>query len=393
MKKVELYIHIPFCEKKCNYCDFVSFHSSYDVIDKYIKKLITEIEYKKYLLTNYEVTSIYIGGGTPSFIESKYISYIMESIYNNYNVAKDSEISIEVNPNSASMNKLKNYYDLGINRLSIGLQSANDMELKILGRIHNYNDFLVSYNNAIHIGFKNINIDLINGIPTQTPTSYKKTLKQILMLNIKHLSIYNLIVENNTPMKTMLDNNELQLPLETDLLKIDDITKELTTHYHLMRYEISNYAKTGFECKHNLGYWSDVPYIGFGLNSSSYFENKRLKNKSILNNYLNLDYSKYITIDDKSIYYDEIIVIDKIAHINDYIITGFRKTSGINIHDFYDTFNLDFEKLFGTALKIYQGMSLINKTQDNYYFTYDGLNVSNKILSDLLLKENEPNIL
>ena len=393
MKKVELYVHIPFCEKKCNYCDFVSFHSSYDVIDKYIKKLITEIEYKKYLLTNYEVASIYIGGGTPSFIESKYISYIMESIYNNYNVAKDSEISIEVNPNSATMNKLKNYYDLGINRLSIGLQSANDMELKILGRVHNYNDFLVSYNNAIHIGFKNINIDLINGIPTQTPTSYKKTLKQILMLNIKHLSIYNLIVENNTPMKTMLDNNELQLPLETDLLKIDDITKELTTHYHLMRYEISNYAKIGFECKHNLGYWSDVPYIGFGLNSSSYFENKRLKNKSILNNYLNLDYSKYITTDDKSIYYDEIIAIDKIAHINDYIITGFRKTSGININDFFDTFNLDFEKLFGTALKIYQGMSLINKTQDNYYFTYDGLNVSNKILSDLLLKENEPNIL
>lgn len=393
MKKVELYVHIPFCEKKCNYCDFVSFHSSYDVIDKYIKKLISEIGYKKYLLTNYEVASIYIGGGTPSFIESKYISYIMESIYNNYNVAKDSEISIEVNPNSASMNKLKNYYDLGINRLSIGLQSANDMELKILGRVHNYNDFLVSYNNAIHIGFKNINIDLINGIPTQTPTSYKKTLKQILMLNIKHLSIYNLIVENNTPMKTMLDNNELQLPLETDLLKIDDITKELTTYYHLLRYEISNYAKAGFECKHNLGYWSDVPYIGFGLNSSSYFENKRLKNKSILNNYLNLDYSKYITTDDKSIYYDEIIAIDKISHINDYIITGFRKTSGININNFYNTFNLDFEKLFGTALKIYQGMSLINKTQDNYYLTYDGLNVSNKILSDLLLKENEPNIL
>ena len=389
MKNILLYVHIPFCEKKCNYCDFISFHSTYDVIDKYIKKILNEIEYKKYILTNYEVSSIYIGGGTPSIIESKYISYILESIFNNYKVSNNAEISIEVNPNSASATKLQNYFNSGINRLSIGLQSANDMELKILGRIHNYNDFLVAYNNAIHIGFKNINIDLINGIPTQTPESYKKTLKQVLMLSVKHISIYNLIVENGTPLKSMIDNNELQLPLETDLLKMDEITKELTNYYHLNRYEISNYAKSGFECKHNLGYWSDVPYIGFGLNSSSYFENKRYKNISIINNYLNLDYSRYLTSADKSNYYDEIKSINDIDHINEYIITGFRKTSGININNFKKIFNKDFDELFGTALKIYQGMGLINKINNNYFFTYDGLNVSNKILRDLLLSEND----
>ena len=386
MNNIEIYVHIPFCERKCNYCDFVSFHSTYDVIDKYIKQLIKEIEYKKYLLNAYEVSSIYIGGGTPSFIDSKYIVYILESIFSNYKVSDNVEISIEVNPNSATFSKLESYFNAGINRLSIGLQSTNELELKILGRIHNYNDFLVAYNNAVHIGFKNINVDLINGIPHQTPDTYKKSLKQILMLNIKHISIYNLIIENGTPFKKMLDNNELQLPLEQDLLKMDEITKELTAYYRLNRYEISNYAKSGFECKHNLGYWSDIPYLGFGLNSSSYYNNMRLKNKSFIVNYLNIDYSKYLTTENKSTYYDEILYLNEIDHINDYIITGFRKTSGINIDDFKKTFNQNFEELFKAGLKIYQGMGYINKNNDSYYFTDEGFNVSNRILSDLMLK-------
>lgn len=387
MKNIEIYIHIPFCERKCNYCDFVSFHAHYDVIDKYIKQLLKEIESKKYLLNDYTVSSIYIGGGTPSFIDSKYISYIMQSLYDNYNINKDAEISIEVNPNSATENKLKTYFDSGINRLSIGLQSANDFELKTLGRIHNYNDFLNAYNHAIHIGFKNINVDLINGIPNQSPDSYKKTLKQVLMLNIKHISIYNLIIENNTPFKEMLSKNEIQLPLECDILKMDEITKELTNYYRLHRYEISNYAKSGFECKHNLGYWSDVPYIGFGLNSSSYFENKRTKNKTNINDYLLLNYNKYIVENDKSPYYDSIQDISLIDHINEYIMLGFRKTSGINIDEFNKLFDYDFEKNFGTALKIYQGMGMVNKLNGNYFFTDEGFNISNRILSDLLISE------
>ena len=206
------------------------------------------------------------------------------------------------------------------------------------------------------------------------------------MLNIKHISIYNLIIENGTPFKKMLDNNELQLPLEQDLLKMDEITKELTAYYRLNRYEISNYAKSGFECKHNLGYWSDIPYLGFGLNSSSYYNNMRLKNKSFIVNYLNIDYSKYLTTENKSIYYDEILYLNEIDHINDYIITGFRKTSGININDFKNTFNQNFEELFKSGLKIYQGMGYINKNNDSYYFTDEGFNVSNRILSDLMLK-------
>lgn len=387
MKNIEIYIHIPFCEKKCNYCDFVSFHANYDIIDKYFNQLLKEIENKKYLFNDYIISSIYIGGGTPSVVESKYISYIIESLYNNYQISSEAEISIELNPNSASNNKLKSYFDFGINRLSIGLQTTNEIELKILGRVHTYNDFLNAYNNAIHIGFKNINVDLINGIPNQTPESYKKSLKSVLMLNLKHISIYNLIIENNTPFKKMLTNNEIKLPLEIDLLKIDDITKELTSYYRLNRYEISNYAKNGYECKHNLGYWSDVPYIGFGLNSSSYYDKKRFKNKSFINDYLSLNYDKYIIEKDKSIYYDNIQNINEIDHMNEYIMLGFRKSSGINIDEFNKLFDYDFEKTFGTALKIYQGMGMVNKKENSYFFTDAGFNVSNRILSDLLISE------
>lgn len=386
MSNLELYIHIPFCEKKCNYCDFVSFHANYDVVNKYINKLLSEIELKKYLANDYQICSIYIGGGTPSFIDSKYINFIMESIQNNYNVANNAEISIEVNPNSVTEEKIKSYFNSGINRLSIGLQSTIEDELRTLGRVHTYNDFLNAYNLAVHSGFKNINVDLINGIPGQTPESYKKTLKLVLMLNIKHISIYNLIIEDGTPFKTMLANNEIQLPLESDILLMDKITKELTEYYRLNRYEISNYAKSGFECRHNLGYWSDVPYIGFGLNSSSYIYNTRFKNKTNFNDYMSLDYTGYMISTNQNSYYDDVKIIDTKDHINEYVMLGFRKTSGINVNDFYKTFNKKFEDLFGTALKIYQGMGMINKKADNYFMTDEGLNVSNSILSDLLLK-------
>lgn len=379
-----LYIHIPFCEKKCNYCDFVSFHANYDTIDKYINKLLSEIEYKSYLAKNYVISSIYIGGGTPSIIDKKYIRFIMESIKNHYELSDDIEITIEANPNSLNEEKLNEYCESNINRLSIGLQSANDAELRVLGRVHNYSDFLSAYNSAIHIGFKNINIDLINGIPTQSPESFKKTLKQVLMLNVKHISIYNLIIEDNTPFKTMLAENKLTLPLETELLKMDSIAKELTNYYRLNRYEISNYAKQGFECRHNLGYWSDVPYLGFGLNSSSYFEDKRLKNKIGLNNYLSLNYNNYLISNDINSYYDEIKIIDAVEHIKEYIMLGFRKTSGININDFKDKFNEDFNEKFKSQIKYYQSLELLCRNDTNYYLSDKGLDVSNRIIADFI---------
>lgn len=384
MNKLMLYVHIPFCERKCNYCDFVSFNAKYDVIDAYIMKLLEEIESKSYLANGYEISSIYIGGGTPSFIDKKYIAFIMESLYKHYKVDSDAEISIEGNPNSLNSEKLKAYMGLGINRLSIGLQSANDDELKILGRVHNYNDFLNAYNSAIHVGFKNINIDIINGIPFQTPDTYKKTLKAVLMLNIKHISIYNLIIENGTPFKTMLAENKIALPLETDIVKMDEITRELTDYYRLHRYEISNYGKDGFECRHNLGYWSDVPYLGFGLNSSSYIKNLRLKNKVRFNDYIALDYKNYMLSDNQNRYYDEINMIDEKEHMNEYTMLGFRKTTGINIDDFYKTFNKEFEEIYKANIKYYRSMELLCKKENNYFLSDKGLDISNKIIADFM---------
>lgn len=384
MSNIEIYVHIPFCEKKCNYCDFVSFCATYDTIDKYIANLLKEIESKSFLANDYKVSSIYIGGGTPSCIDKKYISFIMESLYRCYHIESETEISIEGNPNSLTKEKLESYYKSGINRLSIGLQSADDKELKVLGRIHTYSDFLNAYNDAIHLGFKNINVDLINGIPYQTPESFRKTLKQVLMLNLKHISIYNLIIENGTPFKTMLAENKITLPLETDIVKMDEITKELTSYYRLHRYEISNFAKEGFECRHNLGYWSDVPYLGFGLNSSSYFDKKRYKNKLKLQDYLNLDYEKYLYSNDEYSYYDEVKTVNEIEHMNEYIMLGFRKTEGINIDDFFNTFNEDFEVIYKSNIKYFQSLELLCKKNKNYYLSDKGLDVSNTILSEFL---------
>lgn len=385
MNKLMLYIHIPFCEKKCNYCDFVSFHASYDIIDNYIKILLKEIEAKKYMANDYEISSIYFGGGTPSYINAKHICFIMESIRKSYKISDDCEISLELNPHSAIEEKLRIYDEIGINRLSFGLQSTDDHELKLLGRLHTYNDFLKSYNDALHVGFKNINVDLINGIPDQTPETYKKTLKQVLLLHLNHISIYNLIIEQHTLFYELYNNNKLNLPLENDMEKIDSITEELTSYYHLNRYEISNYAKSGFECKHNLGYWSNIPYLGFGLNSSSYFENKRYKNKTKLSDYLNLNYDMYMLDIDKLKYYDEFQILSKTELMNEYVMLGLRKTSGINELDFQKNFALSFYETYKAKLQKYIDNNLLIMDNYTFYLSKRGLDLQNTILSDILL--------
>lgn len=385
MRELMLYIHIPFCEKKCYYCDFVSFCSTYDIIDKYIKVLLKEIESKSFLAADYTIKSIYIGGGTPSYIDAKYISFIMESIKKYYKLSVDCEISIEANPHSTMQEKLRSYYTSGINRLSFGLQSANDDELKVLGRVHTYNDFLNAYNDAIHIGFKNINVDIMNGIPMQTIESYKKTLKQVLMLHLNHISIYNLILEKGTIFYNLYEKGELKLKNENEIIALDDITREFTSYYRLDRYEISNYAKDGYECKHNIGYWSDTPYLGFGLNSSSYYENKRYKNFKNLKDYISLKYDYYLTCNDINKYYEEINELSTNDLMSEYAMLGFRKIKGIDTLYFKNKFNNYFEEIFDIPLSKYLNSGFIIKENDTYRLSDKGIEVSNSILCDFLL--------
>ena len=379
---IELYIHIPFCEKKCNYCDFISFNANDEIKEKYIENLISEIENKHFIAKNTVISSIYIGGGTPSILEYNKIEKILETVKKNYVLIENPEITIELNPNSVDIYKLKSYYDNGINRLSFGVQTTNDNELKILGRIHTYADFLKSYDEALHVGFKNINVDLINGIPNSNSLTYKKSLKQVLSLNIKHISIYNLIIEKNTPFYKMQQEGKLQLPEEDELLKMDEITKELTDYYRLKKYEISNYSKPGYECKHNLGYWSDIPYIGFGLNASSYYHNKRFKNISSISQYLSTNFNNF---EENYSYFDEILCPNKNQLMSEYFFLGMRKSSGINSKDFFYRFDEIFENTFYLPLKKYLSLGLIIKNNDNYFFSEKGMDISNKILSEFLL--------
>lgn len=382
---LELYIHIPFCEKKCNYCDFLSFNSDDYTIKSYINKLKEEIKYKKFLSQKYIISSIYIGGGTPSSIPSFYIVDVLKTIYENYNIKSSCEISIELNPHSSIYEKLKDYYDIGINRISFGVQSTNDDELKLLGRLHTYNDFLKCYDEAVHIGFKNINADLMYGIPNQTHLTFKNSLKNIMKLKLKHLSIYSLIVEEKTPFYDLHKKNELPLPTEDEILKCDDIIKNLTAYYNYIKYEISNYAKEGFICIHNYGYWSDIPYIGFGLGASSYIDNIRYKNISNINSYLLKEYDKYETCEDLDKYYDEIKILSKEDSMSEFFFLGMRKTAGVNTQQFFEKFNVDFEKIFEIPLKKYINLSLIKKECDNYFFSEQGMQISNKILSEFIL--------
>ncbi len=382
---LELYMHIPFCEKKCNYCDFLSFSSNEQTIESYTKKIIEEIKYKKFLSKDYEIASIYIGGGTPSSIPSLYITNILKTIYENYNIKNNCEISIELNPHSSIYEKLKDYYEIGINRISFGVQSTNSDELNLLGRLHTYNDFLKCYDDAIHIGFKNINADIMYGIPNQTSNSLKNTLKDIMKLKLKHISIYNLIVEEKTPFYDLYKKNKLQLPCEDEIIKCDDIINDLTNYYNYIKYEISNFAKAGFICIHNYGYWSDIPYIGFGLGAASYFNNMRYKNITDINSYLLKEYNKYETCEDIDKYYDEIKILSREDAMSEFFFLGMRKTSGINAQQFFEKFNVNFENIFEIPLKKYLNLSLIKKENDNYFFSERGMQISNKILSEFIL--------
>lgn len=382
---LELYIHIPFCDKKCNYCDFLSFEKKDDLnIKLYIEKIIQEITAKKNMAKNYIISSIYIGGGTPSSINANYIYEILKNIYNNYNINENAEISIEANPHSITLDKMKIYKEASINRVSIGVQSTDNNELKTLGRLHTYEDFIKSYDAVIHAGFNNINFDVINGIPHQTEASFRNTLKNLIKLMPKHLSIYNLIIEENTPFYDLNINNKLYFPDEDEMIKIDNVTDEITSHFHFDRYEISNYAKKGFECIHNLGYWSDVPYLGFGLGAASYFEGFRYKNFSDMQKYLNTFYDMYDETINKYIYYDEANLILKKDSMAEFIYLGMRKINGISRNDFFDKFSENIEDIYKYQLDKYIKEGLIIFENDRYFLSKRGLDVSNQIFASFV---------
>lgn len=382
-KSLELYVHIPFCVRKCEYCDFLSAPAGADTQQEYVRNLLLEIEQKGVLCTDYEVTTIFFGGGTPSILKAGWIADILDAIHRNFKVRKDAEITIECNPGTLTFEKLSIYKSAGINRISVGLQSASDAELRELGRIHTYEDFLRSYDLIRKKGFSNVNIDLMAALPGQTLKSYEQTLRRVLALKPEHISAYSLIIEEGTPFYEKYEADELlrekgekpqMLPSEETERLMYERTKELLFAHGYERYEISNYARRGYACRHNIGYWRRENYLGFGLGSASLLENERFHNTTDLTDYLGGDYLAY-----------EQEKLDKKSQMEEFMFLGLRMTEGISTECFRQTFGLPVELVYGPVLEQQIADRLLRKEDGRIFLSERGLDVSNYVMAQFLL--------
>ncbi len=383
MKKEELgiYIHIPFCMQKCLYCDFVSYINKSECVKEYINCMIKEIQ--SYDFKKYNITTIYIGGGTPSFIESDYIKEIINVIQNklekNDTRWEDIEITIEVNPGTVTLEKLNDYKTVGINRISLGLQATQDRLLKQIGRIHNYKDFLEAYELLKRVGFNNINVDLMIGLPNQSIKDLKESLEKIIKLNPNHISVYSLIIEDGTPISKLLDEEKIKLPdeeIERQMYWYVKNKLELNGYNH---YEISNFSKKGKESKHNLNCWKQKQYIGIGAAAHSYFKDIRYSNTNNIEEYIknikenNIEKNKKIeekqTIEDKK---------------NEFMMLGFRMIEGVDIADFKAKFVDNPLYVYREKIKKLTDEGLIEVDLNNIKLTNKGLDLANVVFEEFI---------
>ena len=376
MKKMGLYIHIPFCVKKCNYCDFLSAPSSKQVQIAYMDTLQKEIEEKAIAYKDWCVDTIFIGGGTPTSVPYETIVKMMDTVRAEFCLDKDCEITIECNPGTVTGEALKAYRAAGINRLSIGLQSADDELLKELGRIHTYEQFLETYTWAREAGFENVNVDVMSGLPGQTLEQYEDTLKKVTELDIAHISAYSLIVEEGTPFFKLYEEDKLDLPDEETERQMYYRTKEILGAAGFNRYEISNYAKKGYECRHNVRYWRREDYLGLGLGASSCMENVRFKNTDWLDEYV-LE-SKYM---DKC----DVQELSSQECMEEFMFLGLRMTKGVSKTKFADTFGVTMNEVYDRALSKLKEQKLIAEEGDFVFLTEYGLDVSNRVWVEFLL--------
>ena len=376
-KELGIYIHIPFCVSKCIYCDFLSMPVNDDVKAAYVNSLCEEIEdFGVAHKDEYEVVSVFFGGGTPSTLKPFLMEQIMECVKVNFCLKPDCEITVECNPGTVDLIKLTTYRMLGVNRLSFGLQSVNDEELKTLGRIHTYKDFLKSYEIALKAGFDNINVDLMSALPGQTVDSWKKTLRMISMLKTAHISAYSLIIEEGTPLSEMVSSGLMNnLPDEDTEREIYALTAEMLEKAGYHRYEISNYARDGRECKHNKIYWQGGDYIGFGLGAASYIGRKRFSNIRVLSEYMDKPLS------DK----EEVTILSEEDMMAEFMYLGLRMMEGVKPSEFKNRFGRHLMNVYGDVIDKYTKIGLM-ESGDNYVrLTSRGIDVSNVIFSEFLL--------
>lgn len=381
MKDIGLYIHIPFCKQKCYYCDFISYSDQKEKIEKYINALTKEIELEsnKYKKEEYEISTIYLGGGTPSFLESKYIENIMDIVKEYYNIKNDAEITIEINPGTVNKDKLEHYKQIGINRISIGLQSTKNELLKQIGRIHTYEEFLNCYELARKVGFKNINVDLIIGIPNQTLEDVDEALNKIIELNPEHISLYSLIVEENTIIEKMIRKKEISLPEEEIERKMYWKSKNKLEENNYIHYEISNFAKEGYISKHNYNCWKQKEYLGFGIAAHSYIENNRYCNIDLLDKYIS-------NIENEKIENNRTIceIQTEEEKQKEYMLLGLRTIEGVNIQEFKNKFIENPIYLFRKQLEKLVKEDLIEIDLNQIKLTTKGLDLANIVWEEFV---------
>lgn len=393
-EELSLYIHIPFCVRKCGYCDFLSAPADEKARDRYVQALLMEIErYRGTETADRKIKTLYIGGGTPSILSVNQLDCIIQKIKCTFNFCSDIEASIEMNPGTASKEKCRALYQMGINRLSIGLQSTNDMELKTLGRIHSYEDFLNTYTWCREAGFQNINVDLMAALPYQTVESYTTGLRKIIRLAPEHISAYSLILEEGTPFYQKYNSGCYPLPNEEQERLMYRETEQILAQAGYERYEISNYAKKGYACRHNLVYWQGGDYLGLGLGSSSYMDGVRFHNTTDFNIYVN-----------QGAYVEDREELSVQAKMEEFMFLGLRVMAGVSGTEFEKRFGKTMEDVYGDVLRKHEeeGLLQIERKEDRkeaaaaepakgktniekVMLTTKGVDVSNYVFADFLL--------
>lgn len=387
MREMEIYVHIPFCVQKCSYCDFLSMPADDEVKKRYTDRLKEEIRQVSEVYPDRTVKTVFFGGGTPSILPGSIITGIMNCIRENFQIRADAEITIECNPGTLDVSRLTQYKKAGINRLSLGLQSADNKELKLLGRIHTYEDFLVSFDRARKCGFDNINVDVMSGLPTQKLKSWEQTLKKVTGLKPEHISAYGLIIEEGTPFWKIYGYDEetrskgekpLFLPSEEEERQMYAFTVEYLAQKGYKRYEISNYARPGRQCIHNRGYWDRSDYLGVGLGASSMMDNCRFSNTGNMEAYLKghtLEGEKYR--------------LSRREQMEEYMFLGMRMMEGISRSDFLKQFQVTVDFVYEDVLKRLKYEGLIRDEDGRICLTDKGIDVSNYVFSQFLMDDEE----
>ena len=373
---MELYLHMPFCVRKCAYCDFLSFPTDQETQNLYTRRLREDIDAMGKKYGDIPVDTIFIGGGTPSVPDSALIVGIMEHVRKAFHVAEGAEISMEANPGTVTREKLTDSRRAGINRLSFGLQSANDRELKLLGRIHTWAEFLESFHLARECGFTNINIDLMSALPGQTRESWKDTLKRVTDLNPEHISAYSLIIEDGTPFGEKYGSEEGRklLPDEDSEREMYHETKRFLRDCGYERYEISNYAKPGRACRHNIGYWTGLPYLGLGLGASSYMDGCRFA--------VNSDMKQYL--EEKPGMFTDVEKLTKKDMEEEFFYVGLRMTAGVSLPEFERRFGVSAKDVYPGLMEMFVEEKAAVFQGDRFVLTDYGLDVSNYIMAQFL---------